>query len=140
VRGAAVREPHRVAQRVERVLDRMRAGRDICNHDRACSLAGERVAQHLRELGAAEGRVRLAGAKRADALLEHEQRLVDLGALVARRARRVGRVGRALRAGEVDEREAAVRVARLGEPQRELQHCVRARRVLVGRRGADAAD
>ena len=50
------------------------------------------LSAHLRELRAAEGLVLLLLVQRADALLEREQALVDLRALLARGAAAVRRV------------------------------------------------
>ena len=123
-----------VAQRVERLLDRVGARRDVADHQRV-RVADERLAEDLGELRAAERDVRLPEVERADALLEREQRLVDLGALeLALLVGAVERVAAALRPREVDEREPAgdgVGLFLGGGAEDELEDGVRAARLVV---------
>ena len=67
----------------------------------------EGVPEHLRELARPEGEVRPLTAQRADALLQRQQRLVDLGALHPRLPVGRARVRAPLVARKVDQRELA---------------------------------
>lgn len=67
--------------------------------------AGERA--HHGELAAAEGKVCVLEVEGADALLQREQALVDVGTLHARLPVIIGRVRRALATGQIDEAELA---------------------------------
>ena len=81
-----------------------------CAHE---GCAHEGCAPHLRELRAAEWRVARARVEGADALLEAEQALVDLGAVQTVVAVVGLRLRRPLRAGEVDHRQLAPQLGRL---------------------------
>ena len=70
----------RVAKGVERVLARAGGWGDVGDHHRA-RVPQERVPEHLREFTPAERHVVRAHVQRADALLERQERLVDLGTL-----------------------------------------------------------
>ncbi len=107
------------------------ARRDHRDHTHPRVLANERVTQHFGQGAASERHVGVAPAQRPDALLERQQRLVDLGALHSGDA--VGRVGvlAALTARQVDERNFAVLLLQL-VLQNDLEDGVGARRVLVG--------
>mmetsp|Transcript_4238 Transcript_4238/g.13490 ORF Transcript_4238/g.13490 Transcript_4238/m.13490 type:complete len:263 (+) Transcript_4238:877-1665(+) len=94
----------RIPERIERVLARPAARRDVCDHDRV-RVAHERVPEHLSELGPPEGDVALPQVERPDALLESEQRLVDLRTLQPRLPVVVVRVRAPLAPRQVDERE-----------------------------------
>ena len=69
-----------VPERVERVLAGLGGGRDVTDHD-GLAISHKGVAEHQRELAAAEGRVGLVLVERADALFQREQTLVDLRAV-----------------------------------------------------------
>mmetsp|Transcript_2966 Transcript_2966/g.12152 ORF Transcript_2966/g.12152 Transcript_2966/m.12152 type:complete len:450 (-) Transcript_2966:1633-2982(-) len=69
-----------VAKGVERVLARAGGWGDVGDHHRA-RVPQERVPEHLREFAPAERHVVRAHVQRADALLERQERLVDLGTL-----------------------------------------------------------
>lgn len=125
-------DPVGVAQRVERVLDIAVTRRDHGDHADTRVLANERVAQHFGERGAAKRHVRVTSTERANALLESQQRLVDLGAFHPRDSVGRGRVLAAFAARQVDQRDLAVLFARL-VAQNDLKDCVRTRRVLIGR-------
>jgi hypothetical protein len=70
--------------------------------------SNKRVAQNQRQLGAPEGNVLVVAAHGPDALLQRQQRLVDLGALLPRLPVRTAGVRAPLAARQVDEREFAV--------------------------------
>ena len=80
---------------------------DVGDHHRA-RVPQERVPEHLREFAPAERHVVRAHVQRADALLERQERLVDLGTLQSGLAIVLVGVRAALAAGEVDEGKLAV--------------------------------
>mmetsp|Transcript_18779 Transcript_18779/g.52312 ORF Transcript_18779/g.52312 Transcript_18779/m.52312 type:complete len:605 (-) Transcript_18779:500-2314(-) len=132
-----------IPEGVEGVLHAGGAGADVCNHDRPGLLAHKRVAQHLCQLGTAEGDVRLVEVQRTDALLESQQALVDLRPLQACLSFVVVCVGPALATGEVNEGELThedVRVASLPAwpLDGKLDNRVTARGVLIGAGAPDA--
>mmetsp|Transcript_37952 Transcript_37952/g.117291 ORF Transcript_37952/g.117291 Transcript_37952/m.117291 type:complete len:440 (+) Transcript_37952:146-1465(+) len=130
LRAAEVLHALRVAQGVEAVLAVRARPADRRDHRRA-RIPEEGVAQHLGEDGPAEGDVCLVLPEGADALLQREQRLVDLGALHARLAVAVEGVGAALVSGKVDEGDAADGLLRRVLAHLQLQHGVAARRLGV---------
>ena len=153
----------RIAKGVERVLARAGGWGDVGDHHRA-RVPQERVPEHLREFAPAERHVVRAHVQRSDALLEREERLVDLGTLESGLAIVLVGVRAALAAGEVDEGKLAVdqrmdprvllrldlprhRRGHLGHPvgvglvaplERELKNRVRPRRLRVCARASGA--
>ena len=134
-----------VLERVDGLLELAVRGRDARNHDRA-TVAAERVLEQPRHLRVAVRHVpdALLVGERCDAVAQREQRAVDVGSLLEAGALVVG-LARPLRASQVHHRELADahvaghvrRALRLLDGH--LQHRVRARRDLVGRRRLDRA-
>mmetsp|Transcript_54144 Transcript_54144/g.175959 ORF Transcript_54144/g.175959 Transcript_54144/m.175959 type:complete len:398 (-) Transcript_54144:1094-2287(-) len=98
----------RITQGVQRVLDGAAARGDVGDHDRAAVATHEGVLEHLGQLRAAEGSVAVLLVKRADALLQRQEGLVDLGTVHARLAVGVHGIGAALAAGQINEGDLAV--------------------------------
>lgn len=96
-----------IAESVEGVLHAAAAGADVGNHDSAGLFPRKAVTEHLSELGASERHMPCATIQCTNALLEREQRLVDLCSLEACLPVVVKRVGTSLAAGQVNEGEAA---------------------------------
>ena len=81
--GREFTHPLGVAERIDGVLRRRTARTDRRNHH-GPRVAHERLLQDLGELGAAEGNVILPRVEATDALLQRQQRLVNLRALHSR--------------------------------------------------------
>ena len=98
--------PARILQRVHTARHTVARRRHGGDERRGGGRAHEAVAEHTRQLGLAEGRVRARLVHAADALLQRQQTLVDLGALLPVVAPVVLRVDAALAARQVDEGHA----------------------------------
>ena len=109
LRARPLLQPLGVPQRVESVVSRRLTRRDTRNHHHSAhvSVADERVPQHHGQLVLSEWNVLALGLHGSDALLEGQQRLVDLGSLLPS----VLVVGlcvlSSLRASEVDQQQLA---------------------------------
>mmetsp|Transcript_22211 Transcript_22211/g.48764 ORF Transcript_22211/g.48764 Transcript_22211/m.48764 type:complete len:234 (+) Transcript_22211:734-1435(+) len=93
-----------VAEGVQGVFAGARGGGDVCNHDGA-RVAGEGVAQHLRQLGSTEGHVPRVEVQRTDTFFQCQQTLVDLCTLQTSGPVVIGCICAALTPREVYERE-----------------------------------
>lgn len=123
----------RIPQRIQRMLHRHQPRRDHRNHARLALLPDERIAQHLRQFAHAERQMGALLAQRSNALLQRQQRLIDLGSLHPCLAIRRRRIGASLIAGQIDERELAMNPTRSGRSQNDLENGMRSRRIRIGR-------
>ena len=94
-----------ISQRVERVLAVRCCRTDVGNHDGATVFADERVLEHLCQLAATERRVFVFLVQCTYALLQRQQRLVDLGAFHACLFAVLTDVSTTLAASQIDETE-----------------------------------
>ena len=121
-----------VAERVEGVLAGRHARADHGDHASPRLVSDEGISEHLRQFAGSEGKVSSLPAQCPDALLQCQERLVDLGPLHPRLP--VGRVGvgAPLVTGQVDQRELAEqRFLVVVDPQDDLKHRVTSRGVRV---------